>query len=88
MFFDGHVGVVGVTDAMEADTRAKKQAENNSTCSNCDTGGQCEPGLWHRGSKFGTQGYYGDKSYDTIVNTSYHILTTDGIMGRDVIGAK
>ena len=88
MFFDGHVGVVGVTDAMEADTRAKKQAENNNTCNNCDTGGQCEPGLWHRGSKFGAQGYYGDKSYDTIVNTSYHILTTDGIMGRDVIGAK
>jgi prepilin-type N-terminal cleavage/methylation domain-containing protein len=88
MFFDGHVSVVGVSDAMEADTRAKKQAENNSTCNNCADSGSCEPGLWVRGSKFGQDGYFGNVSYDTIVDTSYHILTTDGILGRDVIGAK
>ena len=88
MFFDGHVSVVGVSDAMEADTRATKQADNNSTCNNCDNPGSCESGLWVRGSNFGPDGYFGDTSYDTIVNTSYHILTTDGILGRDVIGAK
>ncbi len=88
LFFDGHVSVVGVTDAMEADTRAQKQSNDNNTCDNCPTGSSgCETGLWHRGTPFGT-GYYYDQRYDNIVNTSYHILTTDGIMGRDVIGAK
>ena len=88
MFFDGHVSVVGVTDAMEADTRAQKQASDNDICGNCPSGGSgCEPGLWHRGTPFGA-GYYYAQRYDNIVNTSYHILTTDGIMGRDVIGAK
>ena len=90
MFFDGHVAVVGVTDAMEADTRARKQQQDNDVCNYCPSqnSGQCQEGLWSRDSPLGVNGYYGDYSYDTIVNTSYHILTTDGIMGRDVIGAK
>ena len=89
-FFDGHVAVVGVTDAMEADTRARKQQQDNDVCNYCPSqnSGQCQEGLWSRDSPLGVNGYYGDYSYDTIVNTSYHILTTDGIMGRDVIGAK
>ncbi|MCH2163020.1 MAG: hypothetical protein MK085_14275, partial [Phycisphaerales bacterium] len=89
MFFDGHVAVVGVTDAMEADTRAQKQASDNNVCDNCpSSSGDCQTGLWSRDSPLGMEGYYGEYSYDNIVNTSYHILTTDGLMGRDVIGAK
>jgi len=89
MFFDGHVAVVGVTDAMEADTRARKQAEDNDTCDNCPTGsGQCQTGLWSRDTPNGANGYYGQYSYDTIVDTSYHVFTVDGIIGRDVMGAK
>jgi prepilin-type N-terminal cleavage/methylation domain-containing protein len=92
MFYDGHVGVVGVADAMEADTRAQKQAENNNTCNYCATSpgstNECQPGLWSRDTQWGTDGYYGNFSYDTIVDTAYHVLTTDGILGRDVIGAK
>jgi type II secretory pathway pseudopilin PulG len=89
-FFDGHVAVVGVTDAMEADTRATKQATDNNICSFCgpSTPQNCQPGLWSRDTQFGTNGYFGEYSYDTIVNTSYHIFTTDGLLGRDVIGAK
>ena len=91
-FFDGHVAVVGVTDAMEADTRAKSQAESNNICNYCPTEtsgtGQCQTGLWSRDTQWGTNGYYGNYSYDNIVNTAYHILTTDGLLGRDVIGAK
>lgn len=88
MFFDGHVAVVGVTDAMEADTRARKQASDNNLCGLCSGQGECQEGLWSTDTPLGTNGYYGQYSYDTIVNTSYHILTTDGILGRDVIGAK
>ena len=89
-FFDGHVAVVGVTDAMEADTRATKQATDNNICSFCgpSTPQNCQPGLWSRDTQFGTNGYFGEYSYDTIVNTSYHIFTTDGLLGRDVLGAK
>jgi hypothetical protein len=89
-FFDGHVSVVGVTDAMEADTRATKQATDNNICSYCgpSTPQNCQPGLWSRDTQFGPTGYFGEYSYDTIVDTSYHIFTTDGLLGRDVIGAK
>ena len=92
LFFDGHVSVVGVTDAMEADTRAQKQAADNNTCTYCPSNpnstNDCQTGLWSRDTQWGTDGYYGNYSYDNIVDTAYHILTTDGIMGRDVIGAK
>lgn len=43
--------------------------------------------LWSRDTPFGTQGYYNNLGYDTIVNTAFHILTKDGIEGRDILGA-
>jgi prepilin-type N-terminal cleavage/methylation domain-containing protein len=77
LFFDGSIRVVGVGDAMEADARAKLTAVAPG-----------EKGLWHRGSPFGANGYFQAQRYDNLVNTSYHILTTKGIFGRDVVGAK
>ena len=44
--------------------------------------------LWSRNTPFGATGYYGFASYDFLVNTSFHILTTDGIEGRDVLGSE
>ena len=41
-------------------------------------------GLWHRGTPFGANGYFGAQSYDDTRN-SFHILTTDGILGRDFL---
>ncbi len=76
MFFDGHIQLLGVTDAMEADSRVKAQNQSNSSFT--------EKGLWSRG----TSGYYNTNGYDMLVNTAYHIATTDGILGRDVIGQK
>jgi hypothetical protein len=75
---------------MEADTRQRKMVEDNNICGFCaaNTPGTCQTGLWSRDTQFGADGYYGEYSYDTIVNTSYHIFTTDGLLGRDVIGAK
>ena len=76
LFFDGHVSIMGVGDAMESDARAKATAP----------AGFSEKGLWHRGTPMGT--YFGGQSYDFLVNTSYHVFTTDGIQGRDTIGSK
>ena len=44
--------------------------------------------LWSRNTPLGPLGYYGAQSYDMLVNTSFHILTTDGIEGRDVLGSE
>ncbi|MEC8319778.1 MAG: prepilin-type N-terminal cleavage/methylation domain-containing protein [Planctomycetota bacterium] len=88
LFFDGHVAPVGVREAMDADGRARNLHESNNLCGNCTTNTGCETGLWHRGTQLGIDGYYGQYSYDTLVNSSYHILTTDGIQGRDVLSAQ
>ncbi|MFO0782712.1 MAG: prepilin-type N-terminal cleavage/methylation domain-containing protein [Phycisphaerales bacterium] len=76
MFFDGHIQLLGVTDAQEADSRVLKQ--------NANMQGFSEKGLWSRG----TGGYYNTAGYDMLVNTAFHICTTDGILGRDVVGQK
>ena len=41
-------------------------------------------GLWHRGTPFGDDGYYIPFGYDGVP-LSHHILTTDGILGRDTL---
>ena len=56
----------------------------------CDTLGTLG-GPWARyGGYFtGPDGKLGaDFNYDTQVNTSFHVLTVDGILGRDFITAK
>jgi prepilin-type N-terminal cleavage/methylation domain-containing protein len=45
-------------------------------------------GLWSRDTPFGPNGYFGAQAHDMLVRTSFHILTTDGIEGRDVLGAE
>jgi len=44
--------------------------------------------VWSSNTPFGANGYYGAQSYDFLVRTSFHVLTTDGIEGRDVLGAE
>lgn len=73
LFFDGHIGVMSNAEAMDADKRAK--------CGNIN-------GLWSRTTTLGANGYYGAQAYDWLVDTSYHILTLDGILGRDTLGAR
>jgi hypothetical protein len=41
-------------------------------------------GLWHRGTPFGADGYLIADGYD-YVPLSHHVLTTDGILGRDTL---
>ena len=85
-FFDGHVAVKGVREAMDADARARNLHQQNNLCGECATLINCQPGLWNRDTQYGADGYYGNYSYDTLVDTSYHVLTTDGIAGRDFLG--
>jgi hypothetical protein len=81
MFFDGHVQVVGCGDAMDAHSRAKATSSDGQ-------------GLWSKNTPLGgddvngTGGYFMTQSYDFVVATSFHILTIDGIQGRDVLGQK
>ncbi|NNE48194.1 MAG: hypothetical protein HKN37_16195, partial [Rhodothermales bacterium] len=69
MFYDGHIESVGVRRASRADARVQGQ-----------TGGW---GLWSRDTPFGEEGYFISEGFDQA-ETSFHILTTDGILGRDV----
>ena len=69
LFFDGHVEVTGVAAAQRADGRVREQTGD---------------GLWSRDTPLGTNGYFIDASYDDAA-TSYHILTSEGIRGRDFI---
>jgi len=72
--FDGSIRLIGAWEAMDADSRA----DSDTTGQGC--------GLWLRDTPFGDEGYYGAQAYDTIVETSFHILTRGGIAGRDIVG--
>ena len=72
LFFDGHIELVGCQRSMQADQRV---APSNGS-------------VWSKNTPLGTSGYFGNQSYDFLVKTSFHILTTDGIEGRDVLGAE
>ena len=72
LFYDGHVQGLGVREAEAADGRHETQAGY---------------GLWSRDTSFGPGpdgGYFMDLGYD-FSETSFHILTTDGIRGRDTV---
>jgi prepilin-type N-terminal cleavage/methylation domain-containing protein len=67
LFYDGHIEGLGVREAELADSRSV---------------GQTGHGLWSRDTGFGSDGYYIGIGFDYAA-TSYHILTIDGIKGRD-----
>jgi prepilin-type N-terminal cleavage/methylation domain-containing protein len=71
LFFDAHIELVSVTDAERFDGRVKVQSAGDT-------------GLWSRDTPFGDDGYFIGRSWDDA-NTSFHILTTDGVRGRDVL---
>jgi hypothetical protein len=61
---------LGVREAEAADTRMAVQAGH---------------GLWSRDTTAGADGYFVDIGYD-FASTSFHIMTTEGIRGRDKLG--
>ncbi len=73
LFYDGHVAVIGTEQAERSDFQHFTQAGYY---------------LWSRDTPFGgppNGGYFMGDGYDTTA-TSFHILTTDGILGRDIAG--
>jgi prepilin-type N-terminal cleavage/methylation domain-containing protein/prepilin-type processing-associated H-X9-DG protein len=83
LFFDGHVASIACSEVMDADRRIR--ASWNGVAGAPPVTGR---GLWHTGTPYGTNGYYQQFSFDMLVDTSFHVLTTDGIRGRDILGAK
>ncbi len=74
LFYDGHVETVGVRQTMRADGRVRQQT------------GEDDWGLWSKDvDPWGADGYLIEIGYDRAA-TSFHILTTDGIRGRDIVG--
>ena len=52
-----------------------------------DVGEEDGVGLWTRDTSFLTDGFFILEAYD-FVETSYHILTTEGARGRDTVGKE
>ena len=79
LFYDGHIEGLGTREASQDNLRVLAQ-----------TGGADDGhGLWSKDTPLGGDyvdraegGYFMDDAYDWT-STSYHILTTDGIKGRD-----
>mgnify|MGYP003572751291 CR=1 FL=1 len=74
LFYDGHVETLGVR---------KAQRQHLRTVAQSGGGDAVGEGLWHDGTPYGTYGYLQQYAYETDANTSFHILTVDGIRGRD-----
>jgi hypothetical protein len=74
LFYDGSVRVMGVLEAVSSDIRHQGQHPDGL-------------GLWTRDTPFQTDGYLISASYD-FTATSFHILTTEGVRGRDTLGAE
>jgi hypothetical protein len=72
LFFDGHVNGLSPHEAMRSDARSLAQTDG-------------EIPLWSRDTPFGKTGYLIDNSWDMFAPTSYHILTVDGIRGRNTL---
>ena len=95
VFYDGHTASTGTSASM---------AEHSTVASGNDGKGLQEPGLFAQrtlgnltGPWAGWGGYFTGPegstgaeqfNYDQEVNTSYHVFTVDGILGRDFINAK
>ena len=71
LFYDGHVETIGVSEAVHADRRVREQTHNPNL------------GLWSMDTGWGASDYLSDYAHDQV-ETSFHILTTDGIRGRDI----
>ena len=72
LFYDGSVRFLGVTEAMSADRRQMRQSGH---------------GLWSRDTPFGGDGYFISDGYD-FAETSFHMLTVDGVRGRDTVAGE
>ena len=69
LFYDGSTRLLPNYEAFQADETVRQQTGY---------------GLWNRTTYFGENGYFSDMAFENI-QLSHHVLTTDGILGRDTI---
>jgi len=82
LFFDGHVGPIGVLESVNANSRVKLK---NAAAPKGLQGLFAETGI----SDLGAAPYqYGCYDNQAATGCSMHILTVDGITGRDMLGAQ
>ena len=74
LFYDGSIRLMSVLEAMSSDRRHSEQHPD-------------DVGLWTRDTSFGDNGYLIDDGRD-FAETSFHILTTWGVRGRDTLGRE
>jgi prepilin-type N-terminal cleavage/methylation domain-containing protein len=74
LFYDGSVRIMGVMEAMSSDRRHAGQHPDGI-------------GLWSRDTPFGDDGYLIGDGYD-FAESSFHVLTTEGVRGRDTLGRE
>jgi prepilin-type N-terminal cleavage/methylation domain-containing protein len=74
LFYDGSVRIMSVLEAMSSDRRHMQQHPDGV-------------GLWTRDTTFGDNGYLHEDGYD-FAEASFHILTTEGVLGRDTLGKE
>ena len=74
LFYDGSIRLMSVLEALSCDRRDARQSTDQA-------------GLWSRDTPFGDDGYLMNDGYD-FAETSYHVLTIDGVRGRDTIGRE
>lgn len=72
LFYDGHVRLLPNSEVHLSDQQILNQ-----------TGGV--DGLWSRDTPLGNNGYFNQFAFDNT-RLAHHILTTDGILGRDTLG--
>ncbi|MFK7960467.1 MAG: hypothetical protein AB8G96_08070 [Phycisphaerales bacterium] len=72
IFFDGSTRLLPNVEAVDADERIRAM----------NGGGD---GTWSRTTPFGDDGYWSELALDGT-QVSHHILTADGILGRDTLG--
>lgn len=69
LFYDGSVDNINAGAATLQDAKVRKRTGD---------------GLWSKDTPLGFNGYYGELAADSQVSTSHTILTTGGILGRDL----
>jgi hypothetical protein len=76
LMYDGSVRLLTPRAAQFADQRVRRASQGMALT---------EKGLWVRGTPLGANGVGGAEAADFMVDTNYHWLTSDGILGRDVL---
>jgi prepilin-type N-terminal cleavage/methylation domain-containing protein/prepilin-type processing-associated H-X9-DG protein len=96
LFFDGHVGVCSVLDAIDADARVDFQNKKSPTPPKANFTGTFvrKKGIPTLDNSYQWGAYDNVCMNNPIANQppgygcGYHILTVDGILGRDILSAK